>query len=116
MKKNRKLCWILPTVLLSCVLGLVVTSFNTFGVKAELIVPDDYEYVDTWDDSYLLTNLEGEKAIEAEGTPTGTISQSEEKPEENVKNGCSSGIVSPVAAWCFTALIGVFFVKKRISK
>ena len=117
MKKNGillNLFRILPIVLISCLLVLGIVSTDTFKSKAALEVPDDYEYVDTWDDSYLLTNLEGEQTIEAEGTPTGTVSKNSDA--ESKGGGCSSVIVSSVAIGGFAALIGAFFVKRKISK
>ena len=116
MKKNGillNLFRILPIVLISCLLVLGIVSTNTFKAKATLIEPDDYEYVDTWDDSYLLDNIDGEQTIEAEGTPTGTIS---EGSGAGNKSGCSSVIVSPTAIGVFVALIGAFFVKSKIYK
>lgn len=68
---NKKKLLTLAVIVFTSLFCLVILSFNAFKVKAELIVPEDYEYVDTWDDSYLLTNLEGERTIEAEGVPTG---------------------------------------------
>ena len=55
---NKKKLLTLAVIVFTSLFCLVILSFNAFKVKAELIVPEDYEYVDTWDDSYLLTNLD----------------------------------------------------------
>lgn len=104
MRKNRKL-WTLVAAL--AVFVCVSAPVSKVKGSADLIVPDDYEYEDTWDDSYLLDNLKGEQTIKAEGTPpsNGEASQSE--------SGCAASITLGGVSLILASAVGVLLLKKK---
>lgn len=81
------------------------TSLKMVTGSAELIVPDDYEYEDSWDDSYLLDNLEGEQTIDAEGTPPAV--------EGETEGGCGSTLAMGSAVILLTPALGMLALKKK---
>lgn len=103
MKKNRKLLALIGAL---AVFACVSASVTTVKGSADLIVPDDYEYEDTWDDSYLLDNLDGEQTIKADGTPTGGDAATSE-------GGCGSSITIGGAAILLAPALGALLLKKK---
>ena len=105
MKKIKK--WLAFMVTFAaCV--CVSTSVVTVKGSAALVVPDDYEYEDKWDDSYLLDNLDGEQTINAEGTPPA------KKGEEGETNGgCGASLTVGGAVCALIPALGVFLMKKK---
>lgn len=105
MKKLKKIL-ALAAAFVAC--ACMTTSFTTVKGSAALVVPDDYEYEDEWDDDYLLNNLDGEQTIKAEGTPPGGNGEAGEA------SGCGSSLtVGGAAILLAPALVALLLKKKR---
>ena len=105
MKKMKKFL-AFAFALVAC--GTLTTSLSTVKGSAALVVPDDYEYEDTWDDSYLLDNLDGEQTIKADGTPTGG-----DAATSGESSGCGSSLTAGGAAILLAPALGALLLKKK---
>ena len=105
MRKNRKL---LTLIAFFAVAACVFAPVSKIKGSAEIIVPDDYEFEDTWDDSYLLDNLEGEQTIQAEGTPPTPKGE-----EGETSGGCSSSLTVGGIAFLLVPAMGAICLKKK---
>ena len=90
------------------VIGFMPAMQTVMG-SAALVVPDDYEYEDEWDDSYLLGNLDGEQIIDAEGTPPAMQGET-----GKTNFGCGASIsIGGVSVVLMPALAALLLKKKH---